>query len=466
MKRILCAVLLVSVAALGAPAVSLAAAPVQRALEPVLAPPTVGVSGMHFTLPQKLREIVDSQRGRTTRDGRAITPRVFTEPCTITGHVFGFDGGAVAGAAVDLLYVDASDALCYVGSTSTGLDGSFQFSAVPETTEGIIAVSLEGGSALQSWGNTFTASGPNNFELQPGLTGVQTVRSVNPKWNTWQQLRVETYGSKGGGTTWVDGGNGMANVLAPDCDYAVAYPYDNQGIEWRPSLPLSVVPGAQTAESMTFDQDADGRSAWISSPYWQSGKAGTKIKVTLANWPAGHQMSFYGWSQAPTGQYKDWPFYVNSNGAPFGTTDLTIPSTAPAGYNYELHVYRYDDQASELDLSLYFQVASLKSSRTWIRRGGAIRLSGVIPTQGHMGSVPGKAKYVTIYRRTTSAGQPTAWDATKRGWVRVGAVRANGYGKYVTSLLRPKRTTWYVVRYPGDNWYHRAFTSVIKVVVK
>jgi hypothetical protein len=46
----------------------------------------------------------------------------------------------------------------------------------------------------------------------------------------------------------------------------------------------------------------------------------------------------------------------------------------------------------------------------------------------------------------------------------VGRVKANGLGRYAR-FLRPTRTTWYVVRYPGDDWYWHAYTSVLKVRV-
>jgi len=69
-------------------------------------------------------------------------------------------------------------------------------------------------------------------------------------------------------------------------------------------------------------------------------------------------------------------------------------------------------------------------------------------------------KYVTLYKRTRAAtAAPTTWDATKKGWTKVARIRANGLGRYLSTYLKPTRTTWYVVRYPGDNWYWPAYTS-------
>ena len=144
---------------------------------------------------------------------------------------------------------------------------------------------------------------------------------------------------------------------------------------------------------------------------------------------------------------------------------VTIPSTATPGYDYDIHVSRTDD-GSMLGITTSFQVASLKASPTSIRHGGAVRLSGIIPTQGHMGSTAGKSKSVILYQRTSAAGPPAAWNAAAKGWHKVATLKANGLGKYASRLLRPKRTTWYVVRYPNDAWYWGAYTSVIRVAVK
>jgi hypothetical protein len=145
---------------------------------------------------------------------------------------------------------------------------------------------------------------------------------------------------------------------------------------------------------------------------------------------------------------------------------LTIPATARPGYTYEVHTYRSDDRRSYLDLTTGFQVCTLKSSRAVVNKGRRIKLSGVVPTQDHWGTNEGQTKRVTIYRRTRPApGAPTVWDATSQGWTRVARVTANGFGRY-SAYLRPRRTTWYVVRYPGDDWYWSAYTSVLKVRVR
>jgi hypothetical protein len=145
------------------------------------------------------------------------------------------------------------------------------------------------------------------------------------------------------------------------------------------------------------------------------------------------------------------------------TKSIQVPATAAAGYKYRVHVETSD---KPLVLFLNPQVATLKSSKASIYRGGSFRLSGVVPVKDRWGSAPGRPKYVTLYKRTVSAGQPAMWDATRSGWTKVGTYKADGYGKYRTGLFSPKRTTWYIVRYPGDAEYQRGFTSVLKVPVK
>jgi hypothetical protein len=468
MKKLGLALLIACAVAALWPAASLGRAPARHALQPLASSPEHPASGVRFTLPQGLREVAHARGLRTPARGAPVVARGVWGPCTVTGRVLEYGGDPAAAAQVVLYYADAEGAARYFDWVTADGNGEFAFTAVPETGNGMFFINRRDGGGYQSWGNAFTAGGANDFVVQPGLAYTDVWRTGEAGWDWWRWLRVETYGSRGGGTTWIDadqGDGGDVYAMAPDCGYAVAYPYDNQGIEWSAWSPLAIIAGQSSGDTMDFDQD-DGRGAWIQSPYWGSGKPGTRTTLVLDGWPAGYQISLYGYSQGPSARLKDWPYYVESDGSHYSTLDLTIPATVPAGYDYEVHVYRYDDQASALDLTLYFQVASLNASRTGISRGGSVSLSGVVPTQGHMGGASGKSKDVTIYQRTGSAGPPTTWDATRKGWSKVATVRTNGYGKFVSGSLRPAHTTWYIARYPGDDWYHRAYTSVVKVVVR
>ena len=463
------------------PATALAAGLTPQRMQSLDAAPATAGTNRSFSLPQGLSAAVRSNGSHlapaSATSAAAARMHVSTSPlvvgpCTVTAHVLNMAGAAVPAAWVELWYKDVFGVWQYVGEAQTDAAGLVTFVNVPETTLGELDASLADGNEYYSWGNTFTAAGPNDFTLRPASTGASVFRTSDSAWNWWNWVSIETRGTLGGATTWTQDAvsspivSASPFVMAPDYSYAVGYPYDNQGIEWSTSPALGVTTGvADGRTSMNFDQ-SNGRGAWFWSPYWASGKAGTRTTLILENWPAGYRVAFYGWSQAPSGVLKDWPYYVESNGATYGSTAITIPSSAPAGYDYELHAYRYDDATSWLDLTLYFQVASLNASRTKIAHGGSVRLSGVVPTEGHMGTQAGNPKTMTLYKRTSSAGVPKTWDATKKGWRKVGTVKANGYGKFQTPLLHPTRSTWYVMRYPGDGWYHDAYTAVRKVTVR
>jgi hypothetical protein len=130
-------------------------------------------------------------------------------------------------------------------------------------------------------------------------------------------------------------------------------------------------------------------------------------------------------------------------------------------------MYRPEDPVW-IDLLVHFQVCTLNASRTSVHSGGAVRLSGVVPVSGHVGTQPGAPVTVTIFRRTTAASSaPTVWDATTRGWHKWRSYATTGLGAFHTDYLRPTRTTWYVARYTATEHspYSRAYTSVRRVTV-
>ena len=201
----------------------------------------------------------------------------------------------------------------------------------------------------------------------------------------------------------------------------------------------------------------------MTTPYWGSGKPGTVAKVRHWNFPADWTLDFYGYGETPSGlPEKSYGSLLTTGADPF-TKTVTIPTRATPGYWYVLQTNHRD---GALTLDTPFQVCTLKSSKAAVRRGGSIKLRGIIPTEGHWGSTPGKVKYVTIYRRTRSvSAAPKVWNPTTRGWTKVARIRASGLGKYTSAYLKPTRTTWYVVRYSHDNWYYGGYTSVLKVRV-
>lgn len=385
----------------------------------------------------------------------ALAPTATDASCTVTGELQTFAGDPVNGAWVEL-FAQGGDDATWLAATLTDEQGAFSFNSVPECASAELRVRRDG-STYRSLGHRFTAAGPNRVLLRPGHIGISFITTSS----SWRPpLLVETWGSGGSTRMWLNSRQGQVDALAPACEYAVAYPFNNQGVEWFGDV--AVAPG-QRSETVTFNQ-ADARSAWFATATWASGAPGSRIAVAFSNWPAGYQLEFSGVADAPDAVTQTWPSFTTAGRLQFLRT-VRIPKNAPAGYAYEIHVRRLD-HSSHLDLELHYQVATLQTSRRTSKARRAITLSGVIPTEGHWGDRKGKAKSVTLYRRTSAAGQPTHWNPAKDGWKKVATLRASQFGKYKSAALHPSRTTWYVVRYPGDGEYARGFTSVAKVTIQ
>jgi hypothetical protein len=213
---------------------------------------------------------------------------------------------------------------------------------------------------------------------------------------------------------------------------------------------------------IVFDQ-ANAMHFWIESPRWKSGKPGMTIKLAFANWPEGYKIYPAGHS-AQGDSRRTWST-MTASGASLMTRSVPVPTTVKPGSKYVMSATG-SSRGIPLLLVDHLQIATLKSSKTSIAKGGSIRLSGVVPVGGFWGSAKGKPKTVTLYKRTTSSGQPKYFDATRNGWTKVDTYKTDGYGKYVTRSFKPQRTTWYIVRYPADPEHFRAFTSVRWVSVK
>jgi hypothetical protein len=392
-------------------------------------------------------------------------------PCTVTGVVQDRSGAPVAGAFVDWGYYDAQGYWVFGNEAETQADGSFSFSGVTATTDGELDVYLSSGAGYQAWSLTFSASpAENHFVLRPGIAPFSTTRTLSPGWGYWDSVLVDTWGSEGGGTTTISA-TGNAYVMPPDYDYALVYYFSNQAVEWVGGSSIPVVAGGTGGTPIAVSQD-DAQSILVTKPYWASGKPGTTVKLRMGNWPAGRQAGFYGYSEYPYSYpTKEYGATYTSNGAA-ATVSLTVPANATPGYDFEIHAYRSDTQDTALDINDFFQVCTLKSSKTSVRSGGAIRLAGRVPLAGHLGSKLAPAgKRVTIFKRTTAPSvQPRSW-TSPRGWTKVATVSTTRSGAYYSAYLHPRRTTWYIVRYPGSSntgtgqWYWKAFTSFVKVRV-
>ncbi|HOT24732.1 MAG TPA: hypothetical protein PLB30_05310 [Thermoleophilia bacterium] len=395
----------------------------------------------------------------------------------VNGHVYGFTGVPHENVWV---YCEAPDGSATVwGDTKTDTNGFYSFSGLPAVvgTGYIEAAEFEQGGDWW-WARRPNASwsdpGPTAFDWHQGAVRTQ-VRRAGPAqlhgsgWNDWERVDTTLYGEDV--QSRIDAGSPLLNmadevvegstyVPPASYSYGATYFWANQGLEYP--VDVTVTAGHVASQTLSVDQkDAQHMGINTSSSYWKSGKPGTKVTIGHWQFPAGWTLDYYGWADAPTQAYTEYKDATTTGGS--FAISVTIPKSAPVGYDYNLGFDRKDGV-----LSLYdsFQVCTLKATKAAVRKGGAVKLSGVIPTEGHWGKTTGKSKLVTVYARTKAASAaPTAWDPAKQGWTKVGQAKANGLGAYTTGNLRPKRTTWYVVRYPGDAWYWGAYTSVLRVRV-
>ena len=226
-----------------------------------------------------------------------------------------------------------------------------------------------------------------------------------------------------------------------------------EGIE-SPST-ATVAAGALSASTLTF-AEAHACSVTVATN-WASGAPGTSVPVAWAGFPQDWQSEFEGVSGYGDAQPQSLGTYPTVGS---GSRSFTIPANARPGYEYYFTVQHTD---GPLELEAAFQVCTLKATKTSIKPGVAIRLKGVVPVASNLGRSSAAAK-VSIYQRFTAAGQPQTYSNPK-GWTLAGQARANGMGKYLSATLHPKRTTYFVVRYSGQNAYWPGYTSVIKVAV-
>ena len=236
--------------------------------------------------------------------------------------------------------------------------------------------------------------------------------------------------------------------------------YD-EGVEFTQTINVSS--GSQTGSGVSVDQ-AGAQRIWSTSPYWGSGKPGTTFRMVRENFPAGWVNRVTGYTDDPKGTaYKNFGDKTSS-GATRQSLSVKIPTAAKPGYSYWVGFQHTNDPAT-LYLETPFQIATMKATKTAIRKGTKIRLTGVVPTEGHWGSQTGVKKLLTVYAHKGTAAVPKTWKPGK-GWFKLGTMRTNGLGAYTTPYFKPPSTHTLVVRYPGDDWYWGAYTSAQKITVR
>ncbi|MEZ5125443.1 MAG: carboxypeptidase-like regulatory domain-containing protein [Thermoleophilia bacterium] len=384
--------------------------------------------------------------------------------CAVSGVVRDFAGLPVAGVDVELGHYDASRYTSDLLTTTAG-DGSFLFSDAPITSDGALWT-WRSGTNYGLYNLTF-AAGSNYYVLRPGQVTIQASRSTDSSWNQWDSMWVACYGGGGSAGTAISGASGQAHAMPPSLDYVATYFWSNEGTEDQYfANPIACAAGATSASAVHPDE-SKAKRVWLSSPYWASGPPGATIKLLLSNWPAGQKAQFWGEMDTPQVPWADYTGEWTSKGQD-ATVSMKVPKWATPGYTFLPHVWRSDDlwEFNDFVLNEFYQVCTLKPSKSTISRGSTITLSGVVPTEGHWGKQAGRSKTVTLYVHAGSAKVPTKWNPTTLGWAKVASFKADGLGRFKSPKLKVRATCTFVLRYPGDKWYWGAYTGTTKVKVR
>lgn len=357
----------------------------------------------------------------------------------------------------------------YWAETRTDAGGYYSIAAAAPSSQGEVWAYPDGDSALARTTGAWATGGSYQQNLYPGRVSVTAYRGG--PWDYSNQISVRMYGagvySRGAvyasDTTSPIAGDVQA--LNGSYDSGSVRFFLNEGVEF--SGAFNVTSGAKSDYVITvYEQDA--QRLWMSSPSWRSGKPGATVKVAFNNFPGGWINSVTGYTDDPKETASKSFGKHASKGAATHLRSYRIPPTATPGYTYYLGFQHVDGAGDEYPLYLEsgYQVCTMKPSKTSVKKGARIRVTGVVPVEGHWGARKGKAKTVTLYAHKGTAKVPTKWEPKGQGWVKVGSVRTNGLGAFTTPYFKPLKTLTLVVRYPGDNWYYRAYTSTAKVTVK
>lgn len=395
-------------------------------------------------------------------------------PATISLNVYDFLGNYEAGVTVQ----------CLVGANgdekTTDSEGHVEFAGIPVANEnGEVMVTLDDGF-YDLWKLSWNAAGWTGT-LQPGRLPV-TLKQSSDGWNTWEYARVWLWADNGGGVERHLAATDIQKTGATTSGYAhtittgteqltkgAVYFWNDEGLELNVAG-TAVSPGVQATPSASPVAD-ESKAQRIWPGGWGSGKPGATVNLVLNKYPAGWATEIWGLADYPaTAQWSKRVKAFTTSGKTSQTKKVTIPTTVKPGYTYYISADHVDENGV-LSLITRFQVCTLKPSKASIRRGTAINLSGVVPIKGHYGSKKGTRKYVTIYKTTSSKiaklqPQALGGKAKAAGWTKLARVRTDGLGKYLKKSVKPAKTTWYCVWYPGDSWYWGAWTSTAKVTVK
>ncbi len=390
---------------------------------------------------------------------------------TVYGTLYDSGHNALCGRTVEWDSWSTAEQQWYWDSMNTGADGSYSVTP-PATTNGEIWASPNNDTDFARLGQSWSTGGSYQVDLYPGTVTVCATRGG--PWSSkdfgFTSLAVRLYGDTAYSHQDLTPPDNTSSPVkgtmsALDGAYAMGsanFFYD-EGVEF--STPVTVTSGATSGTTVSVDE-AKAQRVWIQAPYWASGKPGATVKLGRNNFPAGWENVVSGYSDPKGTQH----FFGTrtSQGGDIEFVSVKVPAAAQPGYAYWIGFQHVD--ASGASLPLYveemYQVSTMKPSRSAIGKGARIRMTGIVPTEGHWGSQAGLRKNIVLWWHKGSKGVPTNWNPKKQGWLRVSSLKTSRTGAYTTPYFKPPVTGTFVVQYAGDNWYLGAFTSSAMVKVK
>jgi len=396
-----------------------------------------------------------------------VAPSLLGSGAQLNGNVYDASGTGAGGYNVAWMVGTSG------GAATTSISGFYNLTGVPAAAgNGMLMVdSPMLDLHMMRSGATWPDAGVKTYDFAPGRVSTWVNRAFGvPNAGDWEAVDVALYGADASSDVMTDqriepGTLGENIVAEPTMALPGSYTtatcnfwstnFSDEGIELPVALTASS--GLLSAGSLTFEE-GDAMRTWVNT-IWRSGKPGTKIPIVMENFPpTGWVTEFSGYSRL--GHKASRGFGASET--PFnGVKYVTVPTTAPAGYQYMIGLQHAE---GPLYMETAFQVCTLNATSSTIRHGSTIKLSGRIPTASAAGTLPGVSKRVYLYKSTSSTIQPSSWVPSK-SWTLVGSFKTSTYGKFTSPKLKPTRSTSYVLRYPGDSRYWQAFTSVRRIKV-
>jgi hypothetical protein len=386
---------------------------------------------------------------------------------TVAGKVYDSSHSALADVPMQWWSWSETDQRWYVDDMTSQADGSYSGSPLA-TDSGEIWAYPDDDTVYGRIGQIWTAGNSYPVNLYPGRVTVSATRGG--PWHVFQGLTVALWGDTAysyDAKATADSTTSPATVEAEALDGAYTGGSVNfwvdEGVEFSDALTVT----SGTTSSGTIDVTEVGAQRVQLSGLTYSGKPGATVRVSRVNFPAGWRNAVSGYSDPSANPSVDYGTKVSQGGVSEALS-VKVPGTAKPGYIYWIgfqHVGA-DGANKPLYIEAQYQVCTMKPSKTSVTKNTRIRVSGIVPTQGHWGSEVGQRKQIALWYHKGAKGVPTKWDPRSQGWKLINGVKTKGTGSYATPYFKLRATGTLVVQYDSDDWYAGGYTSTARVKVR